>query len=175
MTAKTARRAATSGEDGHDHDHGEHDHPAPPATAAELHVTAAQRLRDDDQRYTTGRRALVSLLAGAGRPLTIGEVLELDGSLAQSSAYRNLAVLERAGVVHRIVTSDEFARFELDETLTGHHHHLICSGCGAVADVTLGADVERALADACADVARRHGFTAEDHRLDLVGRCADCG
>ena len=171
MTAKTARRRTpSSGRD----DAADHQHPAPPASAAELHVTAAQRLRDDDQRYTTGRRALVTLLAGAGRPLTIGEVLELDGSLAQSSAYRNLAVLERAGVVHRIVTTDEFARFELDETLTGHHHHLICSGCGAVADVTLGADVEQALAEACADVARRHGFTADDHRLDLVGRCAAC-
>ncbi len=168
MTARTPRGGSTRGG-------ATHDRPAPPASAAELHVTAAQRLRDDDQRYTTGRRALVTLLAGAGRPLTIGEVLACDGSLAQSSAYRNLAVLERAGVVHRIVTSDEFARFELDETLTAHHHHLICSGCGAVTDVTLGADVERALADACADVARRHGFTAEDHRLDLVGRCAACG
>ncbi len=27
---------------------------------------------------------------------------------------------------------------------------------------------------AFADVARRHGFTADDHRPDLVGRCASC-
>jgi Fe2+ or Zn2+ uptake regulation protein len=140
----------------------------------ELHATVAQRLRDDDQRYTGGRRALVEALATAGRPLTIAEVLERGPGLPQSSAYRNLAVLERAGVVHRIVTSDEFARFELDEDLTEHHHHLICSTCGAVADFTVAPDLERALDRAFAEVAAAHGFTAEHHRLDLVGRCSTC-
>ena len=67
----------------------------------------------------------------------IPQILEVDRSLAQSSAYRNLAVLERAGVVHRIVTTDEFARYELAEDLTEHHHHLICRSCGSVADFTL--------------------------------------
>ena len=32
--------------------------------------------------------------------------------------YRNLSVLERAGVVQRIVTTDEWARYELAEDLT---------------------------------------------------------
>ena len=39
-------------------------------------------------------------------------------SLAQSSAYRNLVVLEQAGAVNRIVTADDFARFELAQDLT---------------------------------------------------------
>lgn len=140
----------------------------------ELHATVAQRLREDDQRYTGGRRALVETLATAGRPLTIAEVLERGSGVPQSSAYRNLAVLERAGVVHRIVTSDEFARFELDEELTEHHHHLICSSCGAVADFTVAPNLERSLDRAFAEVAAAHGFTVEHHRLDLVGRCATC-
>ena len=55
----------------------------------------------------------------------------------QSSAYRNLAVLEHAGVVRRVITEGEFARFELTEELTEHHHHLICSRCGRVEDVTV--------------------------------------
>ena len=98
----------------------------------DLHATAASRLRDDGQRYTTQRRALVDLLESVDQPLTIPQLLEHHPGLAQSSAYRNLAVLERAGVVHRIVTSDEFARYELAEDLTHHHHHLICSSCGDV-------------------------------------------
>ena len=32
--------------------------------------------------------------------------------------YRNLSILERAGVVQKVVTSDEWARFELAEDLT---------------------------------------------------------
>lgn len=133
----------------------------------------AGRLRDDGQRYTAARRSLVDLLAAADRPITIAEVLELDSALAQSSVYRNLGILEQAGVVDRLVT-DESARFELAEDLTGHHHHLICSSCGTVADFTVAPDLERELGTAFAGVATEHGFTVEHHRLDLVGRCTAC-
>ncbi len=78
-----------------------------------VHTTAADRLRGDGQRYTAQRRAIIDLLVEVEQPLTIPQLLERQPGLAQSSAYRNLAVLERAGVVHRIVTSDEFARYEL--------------------------------------------------------------
>src|SRR5205814_2363608 len=81
--------------------------------------------------YTRNRRTLVEALDESDRPVSIPELLGERRDLAQSSAYRNLAVLERAGVVRRIVTSDEFARYELAEDLTEHHHHLICSVCGA--------------------------------------------
>jgi Fur family transcriptional regulator, ferric uptake regulator len=141
---------------------------------ADLHTIAASRLRHDDQRYTSRRRALVELLATAEQPLTIPQVLERRRDLAQSSAYRNLAVLERAGVVHRIVTSDEFARYELAEDLTEHHHHLICSTCGGVTDFTVPAPIEEELESALGSVARDSGFRIDHHRLDLVGTCETC-
>ena len=50
--------------------------------------------------------------------------------------YRNLVVLEQAGVVRRVTSTDDFARYELAEDLTEHHHHLICSSCGTVDDFT---------------------------------------
>ncbi len=140
----------------------------------ELHGTAADRLGADDQRYTRQRRALVDLLVGIDQPLTIPQLLDRQPGLAQSSVYRNLAVLERAGVVHRIVTSDEFARYELAEDLTHHHHHLICSACGDVTDFEVSEAVEHELESALAKVARRTGFQVSAHRLDLVGTCSAC-
>ena len=140
---------------------------------AELHDTVGARLRDVGQKYTTGRRALVDLLAGAGQPLTIPEVVVGGpGRVPQSSAYRNLAVLEQAGVVHRIVTSGDFARYELAEDLTEHHHHLICSSCGSVEDFTAPPALERTLHRVMGELAG--GFIAESHRLDLIGTCATC-
>ncbi|MCU1352215.1 MAG: Fe2+/Zn2+ uptake regulation protein [Acidimicrobiales bacterium] len=139
----------------------------------DLHLGAAARLRASGQRYTSNRRAVVDVLADADRPLTIPELLERR-ALAQSSVYRNLAVLEESGVVRRVTSTDEFARFELAEDLTDHHHHhLICSTCGAVADFTVSDGLEAALARAMAGVAAT-GFQPEHHRLDLVGRCASC-
>src|SRR2546429_6928229 len=63
----------------------------------DLHATVAGHLRRYDQRYTSGRRALVETLAAAGRPVTIVEVLAGGTVPAQSTAYRNLAVLVPAG------------------------------------------------------------------------------
>jgi Fur family transcriptional regulator, ferric uptake regulator len=140
----------------------------------ELHDIASARLRAAGQRYTTRRRALVALLDRADGPLTIPQILDLDRELAQSSAYRNLAVLQQADVVHRIVTNDDFARYELAEDLTEHHHHLICRSCGSVADFTLDPGVEGALDRVLAAVATAEAFDADHHRLDLVGTCADC-
>ena len=141
---------------------------------ADLHATAAQRLRRDGQRYTTNRRVLVEVLETTDHPVTITEVLAQRRDLAQSSVYRNLAVLEQSGVVHRVVATDEFTRYELAEDLTEHHHHLICSSCGAVADFTIGKVLEASMAEAFAEVGRSTGFEADLHRLDLVGRCAEC-
>lgn len=140
----------------------------------ELHDIATARLRSTGQRYTTRRRALVEVLDRADGPLTIPQILEVDRSLAQSSAYRNLAVLEQAEVVHRIVTNDDFARYELAEDLTEHHHHLICRTCGSVADFTLDPSVEGDLDRVLGAVADSQAFHADHHRLDLVGTCAVC-
>lgn len=106
--------------------------------------------------------------------MTIPEILERDSSLAQSSAYRNLTELIAVGVVHRIIAGDEFSHFELAEDLTSHHHHLVCSSCGRVTDVTLSDDLEASLDRALARLAARNGFSADHHRLDVVGRCAGC-
>ncbi len=139
------------------------------------HELVEDRLRRARQRYTHGRRALVELLLDAGRPLTIPEVLAADPELSQSSVYRNLQVLEQVDAVRRVLTpGSESARFELAEDLTAHHHHLVCSDCGAVVDFRPSRGVERALERAVSEAVDRDGFAADHHRLDLVGTCREC-
>ena len=141
---------------------------------AELHATIAGRLDAVGHRYTSNRRALVEVLAASGQPLAIPEILAAGRALAQSSVYRNLAALEEAGAVHRLVTSGSFARYELAEDLTEHHHHLICTTCGDVADFTAPAALEASLGRVVATVADSTGFAAAGHRLDLMGTCTRC-
>jgi Fe2+ or Zn2+ uptake regulation protein len=143
--------------------------------STDLHVVVGAKLRKVGQRYTSKRRSLVAILAEARQPLAIPEVLEAGDGLAQSSAYRNLAVLENAHVVRRVVTGEEFARYELAEDLTEHHHHLVCSSCGTVQDVTISSRLERSMERALDQVATATGFGAVSHRLDLIGTCRACG
>ncbi len=140
-----------------------------------LHEDAAARLSGIDQRYTASRQALVSILAAGGKPLSIPDVIAARRDLPQSSVYRNLAVLESAGVVRRVIGSDEFTRYELAEALTDHHHHLVCTSCGEVADVRLPPRLERSMERAIEEVTAGTGFRSLGHRLDLVGLCAACG
>jgi Fe2+ or Zn2+ uptake regulation protein len=144
------------------------------AVAVDVHAIAASRLRAIGQRYTNGRRNLVESLQTAGRPLTVPEILEADPSLPQSSAYRTVAVLAQAGVIRRVVAVDDFARFELAEDLSTHHHHLLCTGCGLVADFELAPALEAELERAFERAASDHRFGSVQHRVDLVGLCATC-
>ncbi len=140
----------------------------------ELHARVRERLVDADQRYSTGRQRLVEALAARAHPVTIPELLDDQPDLPMSSAYRNLTVLEKVGVVSRIATFGEHARFELAEDLVGHHHHLICTTCGAVEDFTVPDPVERTVDRALAEVVAPTGFRPAAHRLDLLGTCARC-
>lgn len=140
----------------------------------ELRELVVDRLRQADQRYTSGRREMVEILAGAGRPLNIADIAHLLPDMARSSAYRHLTDLQNAGVVRRVEANDDFGRFELAEDLTGHHHHLLCSHCGAVIDIDPPAPLERAIEKALDALAVAADFELRSHRLDGLGLCSKC-
>jgi Fur family ferric uptake transcriptional regulator len=139
-----------------------------------VHPTIEDRLRRTRQRYTAGRRQLVDILVSSVRPMTIAELRDAGADQSQSSVYRNLAILEQCGAVRRLLSHDETARFELAEDLTEHHHHLVCSTCGAIEDIALSAAVEEALHAAVGEARQRHEFETDAHRFELVGSCAGC-
>ena len=132
------------------------------------------RLRRDDQRYTEKRKALVEVLQTAGRPLSMPSILEQSPGMAQSSVYRNLAVLEHAAIVRRIVTTDDHASFELAEDLSSHHHHLICTSLRQHRGLPRPRGHRGPAQPGAPGAARRHRFKVTDHVLDLFGTCKAC-
>ena len=139
-----------------------------------LHDAVRDLLMVEGNVYTSNLRAIVEVLAGTG-PLTLPELLDRKADLAQSTAYRGLGVLIDAGAVRRIVHDSDHARYELDERLTGHHHHhLVCAGCGVVIDVELPTEIEHLLDRSLDAVAQSHGFVLDGHDLDIRGRCRNC-
>ena len=144
------------------------------ADREDLHRLAEQRLRRVDQRYTSGRRAIVGLLASAGHPVSISDIEQRLPGLPRSSAYRHLVDLQAAGLVRRVAADDEFSRFELAEDLTEHHHHLLCVNCGKVTDVMLPAGSEQEVSVAVGKLADSEGFQVQGHRLDVLGVCSSC-
>jgi Fe2+ or Zn2+ uptake regulation protein len=140
----------------------------------EIHAVVEARLRSVGQRYTPKRRALVAALTDARSPVAVPELTVEPGLLPQSSLYRNLAVLEQAGAVRRVVLDERTARYELAEDLTQHHHHLVCGSCGAVEDVAVPPELERQVERSLEELVGRTGFSAVGHRLDVFGTCRRC-
>lgn len=97
------------------------------------------------------------------------ELLAENHEVGLATVYRVLTQFEQAGLLKRSNFESGKAVFELDEG--DHHDHLVCLGCGRVAEF-FSADIERLQRE----VAAQHGFTLEDHSLALYGYCnrPDC-
>jgi len=106
--------------------------------------------------------------------VSIGDIAELLPDLPRSSAYRHLVDLQTAGIVRRVAANDEFARFELSEDLTGHHHHFLCTNCGKVTDIAPSVAFERIISEQLDRIADTEGFQPHGHRVDVLGLCASC-
>ena len=148
-----------------------HDSKVPPNI---VDAQVQSQLQRRGLRLTGGRQAVLQLLIRAQHPLSIGEIADALPSLPRSSAYRHLADLQAASVVQRVAASDEFARFELVEELTIHHHHLLCTDCGTVIDVASTAVLEQAMMQHLDELALAHGFQPQSHRIDVLGLCRAC-
>ena len=144
-----------------------------PIAQREIRTAVVARLKEAGLRNSGSRWQVVDVLVNADRPLSLPEVLSSDPELAQSSVYRNLSELVEVGVARRVESTDEHTRFELHESLTSHHHHLVCSSCGRVEDFYVSEEFEAGIGSVI-QAARDKGFTIESHRFDLIGFCAAC-
>lgn len=144
-------------------------------TKSNLDRQVEVRLLDYDVRYTSGRRAVVNALARATGPMSASELAEvITPTVPLSSLYRTFSVLEEAGVLVHHLGAKGLTRYELAEWLTGHHHHLVCVDCGAVADVGIPVSQEESVRSLVVEIAAQAGFAPTDHALEIEGKCARC-
>lgn len=144
------------------------------APMTDLDTQVAARLEESGARLTTTRRRVVHALVEAPGPLAAAELATSLGTVPLSSLYRSLSVLGDARVVQLHHGPDGVTRWEPAEWLSGHHHHLVCVDCGAVADFELDERAEAILHDLADDVAHANGYAASGHALEIEGRCKDC-
>ncbi len=141
----------------------------------ELHELVESRLQRTAQRYTAGRRAVVEALMEIGNPATIEDLGRCCPDLPLSSLYRHLVALQAANVVTRVASNgSRYGRFEIEEHITGHHHHLVCSACGRVTAVVPSNTLKEFMNQHLEDMASSEGFLVRSHRIDIYGVCAEC-
>src|ERR1700745_2242494 len=131
----------------------------------------SELLERNGVRATTRRLDVLEELAHERDDVTAqqlwGRLRERDSGAGLATVYRTLALLREKGVVD--VLSHHGA--EQCYRLCGgaHHHHLLCERCHRVVEVQ-----ECGLDDWVATAAKQHGFGGTEHRVEIVGLCADC-
>ena len=132
-----------------------------------------QKMSRAELRSTETRELLLMLLHEATGPIAPPDIVtlchEAGRKANKTTIYRDLAALEQAGIVHRVIVSDRKQYFELTER--GHHHHLICTECSAVEDVLLD---ESDFLKQGKSLAKESGFSILRHSLEFFGRCKLC-
>ncbi len=134
------------------------------------------RLRDAGLRPTTARRWIIALLGVQRVHPTVDELQRLlrayDHEIRQATLYQSLARLSEAGVVSSFVDSHGLLRFDAN---VDAHHHLICTGCGRIDDLSPSMPEERRLGSIASDLARGHArWLLSDARLELRALCPEC-
>jgi Fur family ferric uptake transcriptional regulator len=127
-------------------------------------------LRDAGLRVTAGRLALLTALDGT--PHSDAETLhrilrESDAATSVQSVHNVLGDLTHAGLLRRIEPAGSAARYE--RRVGDNHHHIVCTSCGAVADV------ECVVGHApCLTPSDTAGYAVASAEVTFWGVCADC-
>jgi len=92
---------------------------------------------------------------------------ERGDDVGLTTVYRTLQALADAGEVDVLRTPDGESVYR--QCSTGHHHHLVCRGCG------LTVEIEGPAVETWANkTARAHGFAEVEHTLEIFGTCQSC-
>ena len=87
--------------------------------------------------------------------------------VSRQAVYDVLAALTDAGLLRRIQPSGSVARYE--SMVSDNHHHIVCRGCGTIADV------DCAVGEApCLSAADDHGYVLDEAEVIYWGLCPGC-
>ena len=135
-----------------------------------MHRAPADLLRRHGIQVTAQRLAVLRAVTGHPHITAEGvaDAVKADiGAISRQSVYDALGILADNGLIRRIQPSGSPARFE--DRVGDNHHHVICRGCGRMADVdcAVGSAPCLTAADDC-------GFEIDEAEVIYWGRCPDC-
>ncbi len=122
-------------------------------------------------KSTGARRSIAGLIGAREGHFTAADLVD-DArrrrlGIGRATIFRTLDVLVDLRAVERLdLPSGEHAYVACEPV---HHHHVVCSECGASQDVD-----DAGWRSVVGDIERRTGYRIDDHRLELFGRCPGC-
>ena len=123
-------------------------------------------------KSTRQRDIILDFFLSSDRHMSLEELyLKLRAKhpgIGYATVYRTLKLFAESGIAREIQFGDGQTRYE--HLHAGEHHdHLVCTKCGAIMEFE-----NETIEKLQAEVARSHGFTIINHKLELYGTCKNC-
>jgi Fur family ferric uptake transcriptional regulator len=129
------------------------------------------KLTEKGYRLTPQRLMIVSAIENSDGHVSAEEiyaqVVAKYPHVNISTVYRTLELLKELGLVTETDFGEGRVRYHPAEK--GHHHHLVCTECGAVIDLD-----ESSLSPLKDMLLREYKFSADLKHLAIFGRCSKC-
>ena len=129
--------------------------------------TLARNLEARGHRVTPSRLAVISAVLQQRDHFTVDDLLRRSRGAGRATVFRTMRLLTELGVVCRVLLDDGSLHYRLSRR--GHHHHLVCLGCGSVQDLD-----DCAVSGLVRELSSSSGYEIEGHWLEFYGRCAPC-
>ncbi len=130
-----------------------------------------QRLKVSGRKATPQRLAILAAVERMKSHFTPQQLREklhrTHPDIGLVTVYRTLKLLADSGLVCRMEragSAQTYARRPSE-----HHHHLVCTSCNRVVDVS-----SCGLRELEKKLAAETGFAIRDHRLEFEGICREC-
>ena len=129
-------------------------------------------LADAGHRITAPRQAVMQVLIEGDAPLSPQQILEkgqvYHARLGLVTVYRTLELFEHFGLACRVHLDEGCHGYVLRKP--GHHHILLCQGCGQSVEFSGHNDLDMLVERVSAGT----GYQVADHWLQLFGLCPEC-
>jgi Fur family ferric uptake transcriptional regulator len=139
------------------------------------------KFRGCGYRMTVPRQAILDVLSNTTEHLSAEEIYlkvhKIHPAIGLTTVYRTLELLIKTGIVFKFDFGDRRARYELSENPKGigHHHHLVCTGCGRIIDYTdfINEEIEL-LKRTEKELSKKYKFKIINHMIQFYGLCEKC-
>ena len=139
------------------------------------------KLKGCGYRLTMPRQIILDVLSGTTEHLSAEDIYHrvhsAYPSIGLTTVYRTLELLVHTGLIQKFDFGDGRARYELVEGSqdSGHHHHLVCTGCGRIIDYTdfIHEEIEL-LKKTEKGLSKKYNFKITNHLIQFYGLCDRC-
>lgn len=138
---------------------------------AKIKHDCKDELNEANLRATPARLAIMQYLEQTDQPVDVQTLIEfLDNNGIKSdpaTVFRIVNMFTEKGLTKQIQLNEGKFRYELSSK--EEHHHLICTQCGAIEDISdCGIDLLEK------EIQKKKGFLVKTHALEFFGVCKQC-